>query len=178
MLSVLETCAAQVKVLEKQIEKVITERYPDAARLRQIDGVGPITALSFVLTVDDAKRFAHTRDVGAFLGLVPRRDQSGLRDKALPISKCGDRFLRRLLVNCAQYMLGPFGKESDLRTQGLSAMERLGPQSRKRVVVATARKLAVVMLSMLKSGEDWQPQRMGKIKEQAGSQQAAAVTAA
>lgn len=114
------------------------QKYPEAAQLQLVGGVGPITALTFVLTIDDAKRFAHTRDVGAFLGLVPRRDQSGMRDKALPISKCGDRFLRRLLVNCAQFILGPIGHESHLRTRGLVAKEQLAPQSRKRVVIDIA----------------------------------------
>ena len=135
---------------------VIAERYPEATRLKEVDGVGPITALTFVLTIDDVQRFAHTRDVGAFLGLVPRRDQSGMRDKALPISKCGDQFLRRLLVNCAQYIMGPFGKKSDLRTHGLAMLERLGEKSKKRAVVATARKLSVVLMSLLKSGASWQ----------------------
>jgi transposase len=155
MLLVLEACAAQVKALERKIETIIAQRYPEAARLREVDGVGPITALTFVLTIDDAGRFKRTRDVGAFLGLVPRRDQSGMRDKALPISKCGDRYLRRLLVNCAQYLLGPFGKPCDLRQHGLDLIGRLGPNSRKRVAIAIARKLAVTLLSMLKTGSDW-----------------------
>jgi transposase len=83
-----------------------------------------------------------------------------MRDKALPITRCGDQFLRRLLVNCAQYILGPFGKQSDLRRQGLAMLERQGPLGRKRVVIATARKLAVQMLSLLKSGADWQAVRV------------------
>ena len=72
-----------------------------------IRGVGPITALTFVLTVGDPYRFARPRDVGAFLGLVPRRDQSGGTDKSLRITKCGNAYLRRLLVGSAHYILGP-----------------------------------------------------------------------
>ena len=131
-----------------------------------IAGVGPITALSFVLVVDDPTRFEDARDIGAFLGLVPRRDQSGETDKDLPISKTGNQALRRLLVQCAQYILGNFGPDSDLRRQGLKlagkggkaagpkkgqAKARTGGKAAKRkAVVAVARKLAVVMLTMWK----------------------------
>jgi transposase len=77
-------------------------RYRETQTLRQLRGVGPLTSLAYVLTIDDARRFAHSRMVGPYLGLVPRRHQSGDRDPELHIPKGGDRLLRKLLVECAQ----------------------------------------------------------------------------
>ena len=92
--------------------------------LQQIPGVGPITALYFVLKIEDPARFEKVRDVGAFIGLCPRRDQSGENDPQLRISKRGDAYLRRLLVSAAQYILGPFAPPSALRQYGLIARGR------------------------------------------------------
>ena len=102
--------------LDKLIEKLGEESYPQTLRLRKIVGVGSLTSLSFVLIVGDPQRFASSRDVGAYLGLVPKRDQSGSVDKQLLISKAGNKYMRKLLVSAAQYILGPFGAECDLRT--------------------------------------------------------------
>lgn len=110
-LRVVEELTASIRELEQRIEELCTTVYPETAWVRQIAGVGPITALSFVLTIGDPARFESSRDVAAYLGLVPKRDQSGGTDKALPISKAGDAYLRRLLVGCAQYILGPFGPD-------------------------------------------------------------------
>ena len=96
--------------------------------------------------------------MGAYLGLCPKRDQSGDCDKQLRITKAGDGYLRRLLVSAAQYILGHFGKDCALREFGLRLSERGGPRAKKKAVVAVARKLAVLMLSLWKSGEDYQPQ--------------------
>ena len=91
------------------------------------------------------------------MGLTPRRDQSGQSDKQLPITKAGNRYLRQLLVSCAQYILGPFGPDSDLRRFGLSIAARGGKNAKKRAVVAVARKLAVLLHRIWISGEDYQP---------------------
>lgn len=149
----------QIKELETCIAELSSTRYPETERLRQIVGVGPITALSFILTVGHPDRFRKSRDIGAYLGLVPKKDQSGNSDKELRISKAGDAYLRKLLVSAAQYILGPFGKDCDLRTQGLALIERGGQRVKKKAVIAIARKLAVMMLSMLKNQSDYQPQR-------------------
>ena len=82
------------------------------SQLTQIDGVGTITALAFVAVVGEPTRFANTRDIGAYLGLVPRRDQSGLSDPSRRISKAGCGFLRRLLTQCAQTVCRARGKVS------------------------------------------------------------------
>jgi transposase len=118
--------------------------------------VGPITALYFVLKIGDPNRFERTRDVGAFVGLCPRRDQSGETDKELRISKCGDAYLRRLLVSAAQYILGPFGADSALRLQGLQMAAEGTAKAKKRAVVAVARKLAVLLLTLWRRQETYE----------------------
>jgi transposase len=158
LLQVLDGLNAQIKQLDLELEMLADERYPATRRLRQVPGVGPLTALGFVLTVEDPDRFPTTRDVGAYLGLVPRRDQSGMTDKQLPITKRGNVQLRCLLVNCAHYILGPFGPPSHLRAAGERIAARGGKSAKKRAVIAVARKLAVTLLALWKSGADYHPQ--------------------
>ena len=148
---------AQIKALDAAISKLAAERYPETIYLQQVGGVGPLTALYFVLKVESPERFERTRDIGAFLGLCPKRDQSGETDKELRISKSGDRYLRRLLVSAAQYILGPFGPQSALRDYGMRLAEAGTAKAKKRAVVAVARKLAVLLLSLWKSRQPYEP---------------------
>lgn len=157
LLQALDGLNAQIKQLDARLETMADESYPVTARLRQVDGVGPLTALCFVLTVETPERFPRTRDVGAYLGLVPRRDQSGQTDKQLPITKRGNVQLRCLLVNCAHYILGPFGPPSHLRDVGERIASRGGKSAKKRAVIAVSRKLAVTLLALWKSGAEYQP---------------------
>lgn len=147
----------QIKELDSLIEQLSIERYPETQYLRQVTGVGPITALCFVLTIEDPARFAKSRQVGPFLGLTPRQDQSGETDKQLPITKAGNAYLRQLLVGCAHYIMGPFGPESNLRLHGLSIAERGGKNAKKRAVIAVARKLAVLLHRLWITKEKYQP---------------------
>jgi transposase len=156
LLQTIDALNAQIKQLDGRLETMADERYPVTQRLRQVDGVGPLTALCFVLTVETPERFPHTRDVGSYLGLVPRRDQSGNTDKQLPITKAGNVQLRCLLVNCAHYILGPFGPPSHLREAGARIAARGGKSAKKRAVIAVARKLAVTLLALWKSGADYE----------------------
>ena len=96
------------------------------------------------------------RDVGAFIGLCPRRDQSGENDPQLRISKRGDAYLRRLLVSSAQYILGPFAPPSALRQYGLALAAGATARAKKRAVVAVARKLAVLLLTLWKTKSAYQ----------------------
>lgn len=153
----LEKITEEIKVLEKELLRVGKESYPQTQLLQQVSGVGPITALYYVLKIEDPSRFENVRDVGAYVGLCPRRDQSGQRDKELRISKCGDSYLRRLLVSAAQYILGPFGKESALREAGLRLAREGTAKSKKRAVVAVARKLAVLLLTLWKTEAPYTP---------------------
>ena len=147
----------QITGYDKQFEPMIETSFPEARRVRQVRGVGPVTALAFVLALEDPSRFRDGRTAAAFLGLVPRRDQSGAIDKQLGISKTGNDFVRRLLVQCAHYILGPLGHDCDLRRWGLGLMERGGKSSKKRAIVATARKLAVLLFRLWKRDEEWKP---------------------
>lgn len=157
LLAAIDVLTAQIKALDELLEKLADETYPQTKRLRQITGVGPITALCYVLTLESHERFAHARDVGAYLGLVPRRDQSGESDKQLPITKAGNTQLRCLLVNCAHYIMGPFGPPSDLRETGVRLAARGGKSAKKRAVIAVARKLAVTLMVLWKSGAEYRP---------------------
>ncbi len=160
LLPILETIAtltAQIHAYNRQIEQLCQEQYPEARHLRQVPGVGPVTALGYVLTLDDPNRFRKSREVAPALGLVPKRDQSGSRDPQLRITKTGDSYLRRLLVGSAQYILGPFGPDCDLRRWGLKLAERGGKNAKKRAVVAVARKLAVLLHRLWVTGEVYDP---------------------
>ena len=147
-LCVLDTMTEQIRRLEKSIGQMAVEKYPEAEFLTQIGGVGPLTSLTFILTIGDPTRFPHKRDVGAFLGLVPGRDQSGDTDKQLRITKAGNRYLRKLLVQAAQYILGRYGPDTALRRKGLKLAERGGPRAKRKAVVAVARNLAVLLLTL------------------------------
>lgn len=155
MLGSIET---QIKAHEKTMEE-IAKRYPDVELMSQPKGVGLLTAMVFMLTVEDKTRFENSRAAGAFLGMVPRKDQSGTSDKQLNITKAGDPFVRKLLVNSANYILGPFGEDSDLKRWGLKLAERGGKNARKRAKVAVARKLAVLMHRLWVTGEVYEPLR-------------------
>jgi transposase len=125
--------------------------------LRQVEGIGPLSALTFVLTLEDPCRFEKSRSVGAYLGLVPASDQSGDRDPQRRISKEGDEMLRKLLVGSAHYILGPFGSDSDLRRHGEKIASRGGKNAKKRAAVAVARKLSVLLHRLWVTGELYDP---------------------
>jgi len=114
-----------IRQYDRKVETACEELYPETELLRQVEGIGPLTALTFVLTLEDPYRFQKSRSVGAYLGLVPARDQSGDRDPQRRISKEGDELLRKLLVSCAHYILGPFGSDSDLRRHGQKIASRV-----------------------------------------------------
>ena len=158
LLAVIADLSERLRGFERDIEG-LARRFPGAQRLRQIRGVGALTALTFVLTLDDPHRFARSRSVGAYLGLVPASRSSGRSTPQLPITKQGNRLLRRLLVQASHYILGPFGQDSDLRSFGLELATRGGKNGKKRAVVAVARKLAVLLHRLWISGEDYQPRR-------------------
>jgi transposase len=149
----------RIRDYDRKLEELSKESYPETGLLRQVEGVGPLTALAFVLTLEDPHRFERSRAVGAYLGLVPATNQSGDREPQKRISKEGDEMLRKLLVSGAHYILGPFGSDSDLRRHGEKMASRGGKNSKKRAVVAVARKLAVLLHSLWVSGEIYEPLR-------------------
>lgn len=156
LLKALEGIGEQLKVLDKKVLE-IAKRYPDVEVVGQLNGVGVLTALVYLLTLEDKARFKDSRMVGPFLGLTPRRDQSGKSDKQLPITKAGDSYLRRLLVLSANYVMGPFGKDSDLKRWATKLGERGGKNARQRAKVSLARKMSVLMHRLWVTGEVYQP---------------------
>lgn len=148
---------SRIKELDKQINYLCRDRYPETKYLLQVGGVGPITALAFVLTIETPDRFDKSRTVGAYLGLTPRRDQSGETDKQMHITKAGNRYLRRLLVGCAHYILGAFGPDCDLRRYGDRIAARGGKRAKKCASVAVARKLAVKLHRLWVDAAEYKP---------------------
>ena len=147
----------EIAEIDTRLEEIAERDYPVAALLQSVPGVGPLTAMAFTLVLGETGRFRNGRIAAAYLGLVPRLDQSGKTDRQLGISKAGNDFLRRLLVQCAQVMLGKRGADSELRRWGLRLMERGGKSAKKRAVAAVARKLAVVLFTMWKREVRWNP---------------------
>jgi len=154
-----EELSDQIRVYDERIEKLGREKYGHTELLRQVKGVGPLTSLAYVLTLENPDRFRKSRDVGPYLGFVPRQEDSGDSQPQLGINKAGDTMLRRLLVGSAHYILGPFGPDTDLRRYGLKLCERGGKNAKKRAVVAVARKLAVLLHRLWISGEVYEPLR-------------------
>jgi transposase len=143
----------RIRDYDRKLQEISEESYPETELLRRVEGIGPLTALTFVLTLEDPHRFEKSRSVGAYLGLVPASDRSGDRDpREKRIHKEGDEMLRKLLVGSAHYILGPFGSDSDLRRHGEKIASRGGKNAKKRAMVAVARKLAVLLHSLWVSG--------------------------
>jgi transposase len=157
MLEMTERLTQEIRAMDCEVERLCRERYPETKLLRQVKGVGPITALCFVLTLEDPNRFQKSRSVGAYLGLRPRQRDSGEQRPQLRITKAGDELLRRLLVSAAHYVLGPFGPDTELRRIGLRLAETGGQAAKKRAVVAVARRLAVLLHRLWVTGEVYQP---------------------
>lgn len=147
----------RIRAYDREIEAMAAKRYPESQLLVQVGGVGVLTALGFVLKLGSPARLRRNRMAGPYLGLVPRRDQSGARDPQLRITKTGDAYVRRLLVGSAHYILGPFGPDCDLRRYGERIAQRGGRNAKKRAVVAVARKLAVLLLHLWRNGEVYDP---------------------
>lgn len=159
VLTAIGVISEQIRELDRQLEELGRRKYPETKRLQQVTGVGLKVALGYVLTLQDPGRFRTSRAVGAYLGLVPARRQSGECDPQLRITKEGDGLLRRLLVQSAQYILGPFGPECDLKHFGQELARRGGKNARRRAVVAVARKLAVLLHHLWRAGDDYEPNR-------------------
>ena len=157
LVQLVETVNDCIARYDQKIEELGREKYGHTTLLRQVKGVGPITSLAYVLTLEDPQRFNSSREVGPYLGLVPKQEDSGDSQPQLGISKTGDRMLRRLLVGSSQYMLGAFGPDTDLRRYGLRLCARGGKNAKKRAVVAVARKLAVLLHPLWVTGDVYEP---------------------
>jgi transposase len=162
LLETIDHLNEQIGYYDQMEEQIARERYPKYRLLEQVNGVGVHTALSFMLTIGDPERFGKSREVGSFLGMRPRKQDSGETKPQLGITKAGDVYLRKTLVNCAHHILGPHGKDSDLRRFGLRLCERGGKNAKKRAVIAVARKLGVLLHCLWITGEVYEPLRNSK----------------
>lgn len=162
VLRVVAELTERIRAYDRQIEGIVDRFYPEAVHLQQPKGVGAVTALAYVLLVDDPTRFARSREVGAYFGLVPRLDASSAANPQLRITKAGDALGRQLLVNAAHYILGPFGPECDLRRHGQRIAARGGTNAKKRAAIAVARKLAVLLHRLWVSGATYDPDWLGR----------------
>jgi transposase len=147
----------KIKQYDRQIQQLGQTEYPETQALLKVYGVGHITALTYVLTLGSKQRFQRSRDVGCYLGLRPRRSQSGDRDPQLGITKAGNVYLRSLLIECANHILRPQGKDSSLRRWGLDLAARGGKRAKNKAVVAVARKLAVLLHRIWITQEPYMP---------------------
>src|ERR1700755_502464 len=170
LLATIEELSERIVEYNDRVEALAEASYPQVELLKQIKGVGTLIALTFLLTLEDPHRFGKSRDVGCYLGLQPGRRNSGRSEPQMHISKEGDPYLRTLLVQGATHILGTFGVDCDLRRWGLKLAERGGKSGKKRAIIATARKLAVLLHRLWVSGEVYEPLR--------DRQQAATPTAA
>ena len=122
------------------------------SRLMTIPGVGQLTALAFVAAIDDPSRIRRSRDVGDYLGLVPRRYQSGEVDYTGGISKCGDRRVRTLLYEAANVMLTRYKGQLKLKDWAFAIAKR---STMRKARVALARRLGIIMHAMLRDGTEF-----------------------
>lgn len=159
LLGLIDELSEKIRDYDELLEHMAQTRYPQTELLKQVSGVGTLTAMAYVLTIEEPRRFARSRDVGCYLGLRPKQQESGDRSPQLRITKAGDSYLRKTLVSSAHYILGPFGPDTDLRRWGLKLCERGGKNAKKRAVVAVARKLAVLLHRLWVTAEVYEPLR-------------------
>ena len=144
--------AAQVAGLDRDIRRLVRSE-PVLRRFMTVPGVGPITALAFLSTIDNPERFKHARDVSPYLGLTPtRRHQSGEADRHGRISKCGDAFTRTCLYEAANVLLTKVQRFSPLKAWGTRLVQRIGA---KKARVAVARKIAVILRCIWVDGTEF-----------------------
>jgi transposase len=172
LLRSVETISEEIANYDRQLEE-LQKRYPEVELLTQVYGVGLLIGLTYMLTVDDPERFAHSRDAGAFVGLKPKQRESGDQQPQLGISKGGDRLLRSYLVQAAHCILRQGAPPCDLQEWGRAHMQSGGKRGKKRAVVAVARKLAVLLHRLWVSGEVYDPRYNQKAKAQGAKAKAA-----
>ena len=157
LLQSIRNLSDQIKRCDQRVRELAEKKYPETKLLQQVQGVGPLVSLAYVLTLENPKRFPKSRTVGSYLGLRPKQSESGKTAPQLGISKAGNAYLRRLLVQSSQYILGSRASDSRLRRWGLELSARGGKNSKKRAVIAVARKLSVLLHRLWSTAEVYEP---------------------
>lgn len=173
LLEMVSTLTEQIHDRDKRIEQIARTKYPETERLKQVSGVGTLIALTFVLTIEDQSRFGKSRDVGCYVGLRPKRSDSGESQPQLRITKEGDVYLRKLLVQGSHHIMSERGPDTDLQRWGRKLAGQSGKNAKKRALVAVARKLAVLLHRLWVSGEKYEPLRNSQAAAQAPKRRAA-----
>jgi transposase len=163
MLASIAQLTEQVKAMTRDLKQLAEERYPETRLLSQVHGVGLICSLTYVLTLEEPTRFRRSRQVGAYLGLVSRQHESGEQKPQLRITKSGDVYLRSVLVQSAQHILGPFGPDCDLRRWGLGLAGTGSKMRKNKAIIAVARKLCVLLHRLWLTGEVYEPLRQERL---------------
>jgi transposase len=158
----IESLTEKIKEYDRKLEQIARDRYPETKLLRQVHGIGPLIALTFILTIEDKERFRKSRDVGCYVGLRPKQSESGESQPELRITKEGDIYLRKLLVQGAHCVMGKPAPDSDLKRWGTKLSGRGGKNAKKRAIVAVARKLAILLHHLWVTGEVYEPLRNSK----------------
>jgi transposase len=159
LLEQVEALTAAIKECDRKLEQIAKDKYPETTLLRQVSGVGILIALTFVLTVEDKERFQRSRDVGCYVGLRPKRSESGESQPQLRITKEGDSYLRKLLVQGAHHVMSERSPDTDLKRWGQKLAGRGGKNAKKRALVAVARKLGILLHRLWVTGEEYEPLR-------------------
>ena len=168
LLEMVESLTEKIQESDATIEQIARSEYPETALLKQVSGVGTLIALTFVLTVEDRERFQKSRDVGCYVGLRPKRSDSGESQPQLRITKEGDIYLRKMLVQGAHGILGRRGPDTDLKRWGLKLAARGGKNAKKRAIVAVARKLGILLHRLWVTAEVYEPLRNSQAKPRTG----------
>jgi transposase len=159
LLKQVESLTEQIKECDRKLEQIARTEYPEVELLKQVSGVGNLIALTFVLTIEDPQRFDKSREVGCYVGLRPKRSNSGNSEPELRITKEGDAYLRKLLVQGAHLVLSRRAPDTDLKRWGQKLAGRGGKNRKKRAVVAVARKLGILLHRLWSTGEVYEPLR-------------------
>jgi transposase len=172
VLQQVESLSEQIQVCDRELEQIARTHYPETELLQQVSGVGTLIALTFVLTLEDPQRFRRSREAGCYVGLRPTRRDSGESRPQLGISKEGDVYLRKLLVQGAHCILKQRSPDTDLKRWGLQLAARGGKNAKKRALVAVARKLAVLLHRLWVTGAVYEPLRNSTVAAQVNRQAA------
>jgi transposase len=158
LIRVIAQLTAEIRDYDRAIADKAKTQYPETSSILTIPGVGPLTALTFVLLLNhDPRRLPKSRDLGCYFGLQPKQQDAGPRTSQLGIPKAGDTLMRKLAVPCAHFILGKFGQDSALKRGGLALALRGGKKAKKRAVVAVARKLLILLHRLWKTQQSFIP---------------------
>jgi Transposase and inactivated derivatives len=161
MIERLDTIAENIQQYDWKIRDYADAHFAaEVALLQTIPGIGLITSCAFVALAPNPRKFGSPRDAGCYFGLTSGQDQSGDKDAPMHITKAGNMMMRKLLTTAANYVLRETSADSALKRYGMRICARGGKIARRKAKTAVARKLSVIMMAMLQSGEPYRDERV------------------